>query len=264
VLHDLKHAWEAGIVDAGKVPELLLYLSFLVTFGFIRFSTHMIKAQVSWWPGNIETKSGTHLHHMVFGITGLLVIGYITISFGPDTPVREILAILFGVAAGLTLDEFALWVNLEDVYWAPKGRQSIDAVIVASTLGLIFLLGLRVWLDVGHDLEAATAYVGLLGLLVAALNIAKGKLVMAVVSLLIPIFGIPSLFRLARPDSLWARTYSDKKLARAKDRFPEPWLPAKIVDHHRGHKTTEPEPAGQAPEEHAAPPEPVASGHTDR
>jgi hypothetical protein len=270
VLHDLQHAWNAGIVDAGKLPELLLYVSFLVTFGFIRTSTHMIKAGVSWWPGNVETKGGTHLHHMVFGITGLLIVGFVTISFGPDTPAREILAVFFGIAVGLTLDEFALWVNLEDVYWAPKGRQSIDAVIVASTLGLIALLGVRVWLDVGHDLGVVLAYVGLVGVLVTALNLAKGKLVMAVLSAVLPPVGVPSLFRLARPDSLWAKTYSDKKLARAKKRFPEPWLPGKIYDHHRDHKAAT---AGadaqavagdEAPEKAAPPPEPVASGHTDR
>lgn len=268
MLHDLKHAWEAGIVDAGKVPELLLYLSFLVTFGFIRTSTHMIKAGVSWWPGNVETKGGTHIHHLVFGITGLLVVGFISISFAPDTPVREILAVLFGIAVGLTLDEFALWVNLEDVYWAPKGRQSIDAVIVASTLGMVALLGIRIWLDVGHELGIVLAYVGIIGWIVAALNIAKGKLVMAAASVLVPLFGIPSLFRLARPDSLWARTYGDKKLARAKERFPEPWLPAKIVDHHRDHKAAakaKTADAGQAPEKAAPPPEPVGSGaHAER
>jgi hypothetical protein len=263
--HDLKHAWQVGIIDAGKLPELLLYVSFLLTFGFIRTSTHMIKAGVSWWPGNIQTKGGTHLHHMVFGITGLLVIGFVTISFGPDTPVREILAVFFGIAVGLTLDEFALWVNLEDVYWAPKGRQSIDAVIVASTLGMLALLGLRVWLDLGHDLEVALAYVGILGVIVAGLNIAKGKLAMATLSALVPPFGIPSLFRLARPDSLWARTYSASKLARAKDRFPEPWLPGRIVHAHKIHKAGQPVEA-TVPEEttaKAAPPEPVA-GHTER
>jgi hypothetical protein len=266
VLHDLKHAWEVGIIDTGKVPELLLYLSFLVTFGFIRTSTHMIKAGVSWWPGNVQTKGGTHLHHMVFGISGLLIIGFISLSFAPDTPVREIMAVLFGISAGLTLDEFALWVNLEDVYWAPKGRQSIDAVIVASTLGMLALLGIRIWLDVGHELGVVLAYVGILGFIVAGLNIAKGKLVMAFVSALIPIFGIPSLFRLARPDSLWAKTYGDKKLARAKERFPEPWLPAKIVDHHRDRKAAvkAEEIADEAPEKAEPPPEPVASGHTDR
>ena len=248
MLHDLSHAWQAGIVDAGKMPELLLYLAFLVTFGFIRFSTHMIRAGVSWWPGNVQTKGGTHLHHMVFGILGVLVVGYIGIAFQPPTPVREILAVLFGIGAGLTMDEFALWLNLEDVYWAPKGRQSIDAVIVASTLGLIALLGIRVWADVGHGLEVALAYVGIVGGVVAALNIAKGKLVMAALSALIPIVGLPSLFRLARPDSLWARLYGADKKARASARFPEPWLPAKIVDARRAKRGTGKTPPTAAPD----------------
>ncbi|HKF80295.1 MAG TPA: hypothetical protein VKB17_05670, partial [Thermoleophilaceae bacterium] len=47
---------------------------------------------------------------------------------------RETIAVLFGVGLGLTLDEFALWLNLQDVYWSPKGRESIDAVIVAPAV----------------------------------------------------------------------------------------------------------------------------------
>ena len=49
---------------------------------------------------------------------------------------------------GLTLDEFALWLNLEDVYWQEKGRQSIDAVMITAALLAIALLGLQFWIDV--------------------------------------------------------------------------------------------------------------------
>ena len=103
-------------------------------------NAHMIRAQVKWWPGNVEV-GGTHIHHLVWGIVLMLVAGFISLM-PIDSPWREIMAALFGVGAGLTLDEFALWLRLEDVYWAEEGRQSIDAVVIAATFGgLVLLVG---------------------------------------------------------------------------------------------------------------------------
>jgi hypothetical protein len=147
------NAYEEWIVDTGKQPELFLLLAFLLSFGFIRTSAHMIRAQVSWWPGNVQV-GGTHVHHLVWGILTMLVVGYVAIAFSPGSPLRELLAILFGVGAGLTMDEFALWLHLEDVYWSEQGRASVDAVIVAAGCGALVLLGLRVWIDVAEDLAA--------------------------------------------------------------------------------------------------------------
>ena len=109
---------------------LILLGSLLLSFGFIRFSTRMIRAEVSWWPGNV-TPGGLHIHHLVFGIVLLLLAGFLQFAFQPESPWLEILAALFDIGAGLTLDEFALWLYLEDVYWAEEGRRSVDAVILA-------------------------------------------------------------------------------------------------------------------------------------
>src|SRR5215210_2126409 len=129
------NAFQEGIVDAGKLPELLLFTSFLITFGFIRTSTHMIRAGVSWWPGNVSTKGGTHIHHMVFGIITIMVVGWAAVTSGDlGDPAQGIAAVLFGIGTGLTLDEYALWLNLKDVYWEKQGRASIDAVIVAAAV----------------------------------------------------------------------------------------------------------------------------------
>jgi lysyl-tRNA synthetase class 2 len=166
-------AYGDWIVDTGKQPELFLLLSFLLSFGFIRTSAHMIRAQVSWWPGNLQV-GGTHVHHLVWGILLMLLVGYSAIAFAPGAPVREVLAILFGVGAGLTLDEFALWLNLEDVYWSEQGRASIDAVIVAAACGGLVLLGLRIWIDVAEDLAAgveAVVAAGGSGLVALAIGI---------------------------------------------------------------------------------------------
>src|SRR6478736_5626216 len=146
----LASIYQRWIVDTGKQPELFLVLSFLASFGFIRTSAHMIRAQVRWWPGNVSV-GGTHVHHLVWGILLILATGYVAIAIAPGSPGREILAILFGIGTGLTLDEFALWLNLDDVYWSQKGRSSIDAVIVAGALGGLVLVGLRAWLDVADE-----------------------------------------------------------------------------------------------------------------
>ena len=77
--------YDRTIVETGKEPELLFLVSFLVTFGFIRTSAHMIRAQVSWWPGNVQL-GGTHVHHLVWGICTLLIVGYLMIALDPGSP----------------------------------------------------------------------------------------------------------------------------------------------------------------------------------
>ena len=82
----------------------------------------MRSPKVPWWPGSIKT-GGIHVHHLVFGIVLLMLAGFLGFALQPESPWLEILAAAFGVGMGLTLDEFALWLHLEDVYWAEQGRQ---------------------------------------------------------------------------------------------------------------------------------------------
>lgn len=146
--HDISRAYDHQIQAGGKELHFLILIAFVCSFAFIRTSAHMIRAQVSWWPGNVETKSGTHVHHLVWGILLLLAMGYAGIATEIASPWLELVAIAFGIGIGLTMDEFALWLNLEDVYWQDKGRQSIDAVIVTASLLVIAVLGLQFWIDV--------------------------------------------------------------------------------------------------------------------
>jgi len=226
----LASVYREWILETGKQPELFLLLAFLLTFGFIRTSAHMIRAQVKWWPGNVSV-GGTHVHHLVWGILLLLAVGYVAIAIDPGAPGREILAILFGVGAGLTLDEFALWLNLEDVYWSAKGRSSIDAVIVAGGLAGLVLVGLRAWLDVADEVAvAARALVGsaiVIHLVLSVVNAAKGKYATAAVGIVVPFVGLIGAMRIARPHSVWARHYGRDKLAKAAARYGNP-LPAPV------------------------------------
>jgi hypothetical protein len=216
-------AYQSGIVDTGREPHFLFFVSFLLTFAFIRTSTHMIRAQVKWWPGNVSV-GGTHVHHLVWGILLLLICGYIAVSIDPESPWREVVAVLFGIGTGLTLDEFALWLDLKDVYWSKEGRKSIDAVIIAAAVSGLLLISLRGWIDVTTEVadavEAIVGGVGVFGIILAFVNAAKEKFGMAIWSVLVPVVGIAGAFRLAKPHSVWAKLfYRHGKHERSQARF---------------------------------------------
>jgi hypothetical protein len=226
VLASIGSVYDRAIVDTGRQAEFLFFVSFLVTFGFIRTSAHMIKAQVSWWPGNVQV-GGTHIHHLVWGILLLLIMGYVGVAIAPPTPWHEIVTVLFGVGTGLTLDEFALWLNLEDVYWSQQGRRSIDAVIIAGTITGMVLVGFTAWLDVATEVEdavfAVVGAVGVLAILIALVNVAKEKFGVALVGVFLVPVGLVGAFRLGRPHSLWARLfYREHKKQLARVRFGDP------------------------------------------
>lgn len=212
-----------GIVDTGREPQFLFLIAFLVTFGFIRTSAHMIRAQVSWWPGNVQV-GGTHIHHLVWGICLMMAVGYVGVTIAPPSPWQEVLAILLGIGMGLSLDEFALWLDLKDVYWSKEGRRSIDAVIVAGSLAGIALVGFRGWIDAATEVEELVfALVGGLGAVAVALAVAcaaKEKFGMALLSLALPPVGLLGAFRLGKPDSVWAKLfYRHGRRERAERRF---------------------------------------------
>jgi hypothetical protein len=167
---------------------------------------------------------GTHIHHLVWGILLLLVCGYVGVAIHPGDPWRDVVAVGFGIGTGLTLDEFSLWLNLKDVYWSKQGRRSIDAVIVAAAVSGVLLVGLRGWIDVTTDVanavQAVVGGIGLLGVTLALANAAKEKFGMAILSILIPVAGFIGAFRLAKPNSVWAKLfYGQDKLERSQARF---------------------------------------------
>jgi hypothetical protein len=236
LLDSIGRAYDGGIQAPGREVHFLILVAFLASFGFIRTSAHMIRAQVSWWPGNVETSGGTHIHHLVWGILLLMGAGYAGLAVDPGSPWREVTALLFGIGMGLTLDEFALWLNLEDVYWQEKGRQSIDAVIVTAALLGLTLLGLQFWIDLlqavlvflgvggdhlsGGESTAVLVPLQVAGVLLAATCFAKRKPFAALVGLFVPAVALVGAVRLARPESAWARRrYPAGKLDRARSRY---------------------------------------------
>jgi hypothetical protein len=189
--------------SADQRAGLILLGSMLLSFAFIRFSTRMIRAEVKWWPGNVSP-GGLHIHHLVFGIVFMMVAGFVAFAVEPSSPWFEIAAGVFGIGMGLTLDEFALWLHLEDVYWSEEGRSSVDAVILAAIIGGGYIIGFTP-LDAGGDSTLAIVSSVVLNLGFCAVVALKGKISSVVIGMFIPPVAWVAAIRLARPGSWWAR-----------------------------------------------------------
>ncbi|HEX5146421.1 MAG TPA: hypothetical protein VFV85_05315 [Conexibacter sp.] len=204
-----------------RAPAMLVLVAFLVSFAFIRTSARMIRSpRFQWWPGNVETDSGLHIHHLVWGISLLMISGFVCFATDFEAPWKQITAVGFGVGAGLTLDEFALWLHLEDVYWMREGRASLDAIVLATVFAIVVMLGIQpLGLDdPGSKVGVALAVLVFVGS--AAVAFLKGRFILGIVALHIPLLGLYAALRLATPDSPWAhRRYRGDKLARAERRF---------------------------------------------
>lgn len=122
--------------DSKRLSQFLILVSFLITFGIIRAITYLQKLDIL--PN--QHNDILHIHHLVPGIILLLVSGYIGISFWSVHKLRVLMAVLFGIGAALTIDEFALWLYLRDVYWERQGRDSVDAIIFVLLIISIVLL----------------------------------------------------------------------------------------------------------------------------
>ena len=217
----LLDAYRHRIVDTGREPLFLLLLGLVGSFLFIRFSVRMIRRGTSWWPGNV-TPGGLHIHHVVFGQTLILVcgIGAFTVR-GDGGALWNVLAAGFGIGAGLVLDEFALVLHLEDVYWSKEGRKSVDAVILTvAVIGLLLvgelpLGGFSSRLTVGQLVAAGVL------LLLIGISLFKGKLWTGLIGVMLWPLALVGAVRLARPQSPWARwryTARPRRLARAERR----------------------------------------------
>jgi hypothetical protein len=220
--------YQAQIVHTGRLPLFCFFVAFVVTFGSIRLSARLIRAKVTWWPGNVV--AGTvHIHHMVFGVVFMAVGGVAQLAAPLGALAwRAGWAGLFGLGTALVLDEFALILHLRDVYWSNEGRLSIDAVFVAFGVTALLLLGItpvkvksvsdyqRLLPGNPAAVAALHAAVAVLFLL-AAVTLLKGKIWTALFGLFVPPVFVVGAVRLARPQSPWARwRYRDRPAKLAK------------------------------------------------
>jgi hypothetical protein len=205
------------IYRGGREPLFFLLLAFLATFVAVRAYTRIGRAR-GWGSGSIRD---VHLHHLVPGILASLASATAIIAFRPGDDSMILLSMLFGIGAALTLDEFALILHLDDVYWAKEGRSSVEATLMGAAFGFLCLLAsLPLSGDPGRDaphwLAGLILFVNLSFGLIAFL---KGKPKLGTFGIFIPGLSIVGAVRLATPHSLWAhRFYSPAKLARSEAR----------------------------------------------
>jgi hypothetical protein len=248
--------WHRDIVAAGKLPLMLCFLAFVVTFAVTRMITRMIRDGRGPFRNQV-TAGGTHIHHSVPGII-LLIIGAFTSIGGPAAlGWQSIAGVLVGIGTSLVLDEFALILHLQDVYWSGEGQLSVEAVsLTAACLGLALAgfspFGVRDIDNIELTLRLTATGVLVADGVLSFICVLKGKYRTALFGLFLPPVGAIGAVRLARPASIWARfRYRGKRLERATRRaedFDRRWAPLQTGwANFIGGKPSQPNPPGTSP-----------------
>jgi hypothetical protein len=214
---DFVPGYQHYVYAPGREPLFFLLLSFLITFACVRTYTRLGRLH-GWGSGSVR---GVHLHHLVPGIVASLAAGTAIIAFRPGDDSMLLLSSLFGVGAALTLDEFALILHLDDVYWTREGRSSIEATLMGFAFAALCLLataplGSDPSRDVPHWVLGGLIAFNMLFALVAFL---KGKGKLGAFGVFVPGLAVVGACRRAKPTSLWARRfYSAEQLERSHSR----------------------------------------------
>jgi hypothetical protein len=226
--------WNEHIVDVGRLPLFLAFVAFVVTFVVTRLITRSIRSGRGPFNDNVSD-SGLHIHHAVPGVILVTTGGFLAVGAHGQAGWAELAAVMVGAGASLVLDEFALILRLDDVYWSEEGRVSVELVaLAAASLGLIVIGANPFRYDGSAGLAAAVSSSVVIGqhlgfVLITAL---KGKYRTALIGTFTPGLATIGAWRLARPDSQWARRrYDEEKLERARqraERFDARWEPLRI------------------------------------
>ncbi|WP_314617665.1 hypothetical protein [Streptomyces stackebrandtii] len=217
------HWFTRNIVEPGKLPMLLALTSFVLTFLVTRTVTRLIRAGKG--PFKNVSSGGLHIHHVVPGVVLTVIGGFGAVGSGRHGLGAALFAVVFGIGTGLVLDEFALILHLDDVYWTDQGRKSVEVVVLTAALVGLTLSGFS---PLGvDDMTADERQDRVTFLLTLAVNflfvliaLVKGKFRMAVLGTLIPFVAIVGAVRLARPGSWWSRRfYGRRHKARARARI---------------------------------------------
>jgi len=218
--------WTNQVVGESRDGIFLVLVGFIVSFAFIRMSTRLMRSpRVPWWPGSVVSDSGVHLHHLVFGICLMILAGTVGFASAGTRPWLDIAAGMFGVGVGLTIDEFALWVYLDDVYWSEEGRKSVDATVIAAAGMLLLLFGFEPFDFTTSSIgEVISSFAGAaLVFAVVAVCFAKGRILHGWIGFFFLPVGIYGASRIGKPNSPWARRFYGErrpaKQANAEERF---------------------------------------------
>lgn len=202
--------WLDQVAGEHRDGVFLVLAGFIASFGFIRMSTRIMRSpRVSWWPGSVVSDSGVHIHHLVFGICAMIAAGTVGFASFGTNPWFDIAAGLFGIGVGLTIDEFALWVYLDDVYWSEEGRKSVDATVIAAAGMLLLLFGFEPFdFTTSSSGEVISSFAGaVLVFAMVAVCFAKGRILHGWIGFFMLPVAIYGAARIGKPDSPWARRF---------------------------------------------------------
>jgi hypothetical protein len=225
--------WQRDVIEAGKLPLGLCFLAFVLTFVSTRTITRLIRDGRGPFRNRI-TASGTHVHHAVPGLI-LLIVGALTGIGGPGSlGWLSFAGVAVGIGMSLVLDEFALILHLQDVYWSGEGQLSVEAVtLTAACLGLALVgfspFGIQGASTIERSLRLSATVLLLIDGVFTVICALKGKYRCALFGLFVPPIAWVGAVRLARPASIWARHwYHGERLERATRRaadFDRRWTP---------------------------------------
>jgi hypothetical protein len=204
---------------SGHTATLWMLAAFVVTFGITRAITHLIRSGRGPFHDNVQ--GGVHIHHLVYGIFGMMIASVVEFSFRPGAPWYYVYAGLFGAGAALTLDEYALWLYLDDVYWSRAGRKSVDIVVYTAGFGALLLVASNPFASETGGGRKAFSWDIAINLVFALISASKGKAYTAVCGVLVPFLALVGTIRLAKPDSPWARRFyrpDGRKMRRTQQR----------------------------------------------
>lgn len=210
----LADLWSTQIAGEHRDGIFLVLVGFILSFAFIRMSTRLMRSpRVPWWPGSVVSDSGVHIHHLVFGICLMIGAGALGFGFYGETVWRDIFAAIFGIGVGLTIDEFALWVYLEDVYWSEEGRKSVDATVIAAAGMMLVLFGFEPFdFTTSSPGEVISSFAGAaLVFALVAICFAKQRIMHGYIGFFILPIAIYGAARLGKPHSPWARRFYGKR-----------------------------------------------------
>lgn len=144
----IREAWENNL-DPGERSAVWAWTAFTVTFGSVRVLTHWIKAGHGPSGGGMSI-GGKHFHHYNIGIGMLTGLGAVALRGTERHRHHPAAAIAYGAGSALIVDELALLLDLQDVYWANEGRISVDAAIGVIGVGGLATAGFEFWPAVHH------------------------------------------------------------------------------------------------------------------
>lgn len=214
------------IVYEGRAGVTWILIAFITTFLITRGITRKIRREQrarelaiaegrlspdDAVPGGVVKDihiGGVHIHHQVWGLLLMLTMGILEYAYEFTSPWLEIFGALFGVGAALVLDEFALWLHLDDVYWSAEGQKSVDAVVATVLVLTALVLGTGPLGVEPGDIDDAPLVVPVviaINMALVVITLLKGKVMMAAIGIFIPVVTLVGAMRLARTPSWWSR-----------------------------------------------------------